>query len=111
MQPNVLRLSDTNSASDSGGRTWGLEGNLIWWLIGGVGGGIVVFFMLVVALDTALLPSIGLALVPVGLALSYIFLLRHGKPPGYDRDFVETLTQGRGFAPQPLPPSRHPFHG
>ena len=30
-----LRLTDTNAASDSKGRTWGLEGGLFWWLVGG----------------------------------------------------------------------------
>ena len=45
-----LRLTDTNAASDSKGRTWGLEGNLFWWLIGGVGAGIIVFFVLLVVL-------------------------------------------------------------
>jgi hypothetical protein len=40
---NELRLTDTNAASDSKGRTWGLEGGLFWWLIGGIGAGIIVF--------------------------------------------------------------------
>jgi len=35
---NELRLTDTNAASDSKGRTWGLEGGLFWWLIAGIGG-------------------------------------------------------------------------
>ena len=34
-----LRFTDTNAASDSKGRTWGLEGGLFWWLVGGVGAG------------------------------------------------------------------------
>jgi hypothetical protein len=45
-----LRLTDTNAASDSKGRTWGLEGGLFWWLVGGVGVAITVFFVLVVLL-------------------------------------------------------------
>lgn len=28
-----LHLTDTNAASDSKGRTWGLEGNLFWYLV------------------------------------------------------------------------------
>jgi len=31
-----LRFTDTNAASDSKGRTWGLEGGLFWWLVGGI---------------------------------------------------------------------------
>ena len=82
-----LRLTDTNAASDSKGRTWGLEGGLFWWLVGGVGAGITVFFVSLVILNSSLLASFGVALVPVGLCLAYIFGLRQGKPPGYDRDF------------------------
>ena len=30
-----LRFTETNSADDSAGKTWGLEGNLFWYLVGG----------------------------------------------------------------------------
>jgi hypothetical protein len=52
-----LRFTDTNAASDSKGRTWGLEGNLFWYLVGGVGAGITLFFLMFLGfkatLDTA----------------------------------------------------------
>lgn len=95
-----LRLTDTNAASDSKGRTWGLEGGLFWWLVGGVGAGITVFFVFLVMLNSSLLTSFGVALVPVGLCLAYIFGLRQGKPPGYDRDIFEHWTSGSGFGPE-----------
>jgi hypothetical protein len=104
-----LRLTDTNAASDSKGRTWGLEGGLFWWLIGGIGAGIIVFFILLVPLNCSLTVSFLAALVPVGLCLAYIFLLRQGKPPGYDRDLFEYATTGQGFAPEVHSPNRHPF--
>jgi len=94
-----LRLTDTNAASDSKGRTWGLEGNLFWWLVGGVGAGITVFFILLVVVSLSLLTSLLVALIPVLLCLAYIFGLRQGKPPGYDRDIFEYLCSGRGFGP------------
>ena len=94
-----LRLTDTNAASDSKGRTWGLEGGLFWWLVGGIGAGITVFFVFLVILKSSLLASCGVALIPVGLCLAYIFGLRQGKPPGYDWDIVERLFTGSGFAP------------
>ena len=50
-----LRFTDTNAASDSKGRTWGLEGGLFWWLVGGVGVAITVFFVLLVMMNTSLL--------------------------------------------------------
>ena len=46
-----LRFTDTNAASDSKGRTWGLEGGLFWWLVGGVGVAITVFFVLLVMMN------------------------------------------------------------
>jgi Flp pilus assembly protein TadB len=94
-----LRLTDTNAASDSKGRTWGLEGSLFWWLVGGVGSGITVFFLLLVVAGLSLLTSLLVALIPVLLCLAYIFGLRQGKPPGYDRDIFEYLCSGRGFGP------------
>jgi hypothetical protein len=96
-----LRLTDTNAASDSQGKTWGLEGNLFWYLVGGLGAGITVFFLLIVAVKASLLISSVGAAVPVLLALAYIYGLRQGKPPGYDRDVVERLFTGNGFAPEP----------
>ncbi len=95
-----LRFTDTNAASDSKGRTWGLEGGLFWWLVGGVGAGITLFFALIVGLKASLPASFGAALVPTMLCLAYIFGLRQGKPPGYDRDCLEYLLGGCGFGPE-----------
>jgi len=106
---NELRFTDTNAASDSKGRTWGLEGGLFWWLIGGIGAGIIVFFVLLVMLNSSLLVSFLVALVPVSVCLAYIFILRQGKPPGYDRDCFEYLTTGRGFSPEAHRSCTHPL--
>lgn len=94
-----LRLTDTNAASDSKGRTWGLEGGLFWWLVGGVGVGLAVFFLLLVVLKSSLGTSFVAGLAPVVLCLIYIFGLRQGKPPGYDQDIFEHLLTGGGFGP------------
>jgi hypothetical protein len=106
---NELRLTDTNAASDSTGRTWGLEGGLFWWLIGGISAGILVFFVLLVVLDKSLTVSFVAALVPVLVCLAYIFALRQGKPPGYDRDIFEYFLTGRGFSPQASQNLNHPL--
>jgi hypothetical protein len=104
-----LRFTDTNAASDSKGRTWGLEGGLFWWLIGGIGAGIIVFFVLLVPMNSSLTLSFVAALVPVSICLAYIFGLRQGKPPGYDRDCFEYLTTGRGFSPEAHRSCTHPL--
>lgn len=104
-----LRLTDTNAASDSKGRTWGLEGGLFWWLVGGVGAAITLFCVFLLLLSSSLLTSFGMALVPMVLCLAYIFGLRQGKPPGYDRDIFEQLTGRRGFSPETNTLPRHPL--
>jgi len=104
-----LRLTDTNAASDSKGRTWGMEGGLFWWLIGGIGAGITLFFVLLVVVGSSLTTSFLVALVPLLVCLAYIFGLRQGKPPGYDRDCFEYLLTGRGFTPQTGPDCTHPL--
>jgi Flp pilus assembly protein TadB len=104
-----LRLTDTNAASDSKGRTWGLEGNLFWWLIGGIGAGITLFVLLLVVIGSSLLMSCLIALVPVLVCLAYIFGLRQGKPPGYDRDIFEYIVNSRGFSPEVHRSCNHPL--
>ncbi len=105
-----LRLTDTNAASDSKGRTWGMEGGLFWWLIGGIGAGITLFFVLLVVVGSSLATSFLVALVPLLVCLAYIFALRQGKPPGYDRDCFEYLLTGRGFSPQTGNNCHHPLY-
>jgi hypothetical protein len=104
-----LRLTDTNAASDSKGRTWGLEGGLFWWLVGGVGAGITLFVLFLVVLKSSLLTSFVIALVPVLFCLAYIFGLRQGKPPGYDRDIFERVFTGSGFGPDENHSIKHPL--
>ena len=104
-----LRFTDTNAASDSKGRTWGLEGGLFWWLVGGVGVAITVFFVLLVMMNSSLLTAFLVALVPVALCLTYIFGFRQGKPPGYDQDIFEQAVTGPGFSPQAGHISSHPL--
>jgi hypothetical protein len=95
-----LRLTDTNAASDSKGKTWGLDGGLFWWLVGGIGAGVMVFFVFLVVRKSSLSASCLAAAVPMALSLGYIFGLRQGKPPGYDRDCFECVLASRGFSPE-----------
>jgi Flp pilus assembly protein TadB len=104
-----LRLTDTNAASDSKGRTWGLEGSLFWWLVAGIGAGITLFFVLLVIVGASLVTSFLVALVPVLICLAYIFALRQGKPPGYDRDVFEYVLTGCGFSPEVRHSCAHPL--
>ncbi len=96
-----LRLTETNSADDSAGKTWGLEGNLFWFVAGGAFAAVVTLLLLFSVCRWPLLSAAIPALIPLGLALLYALALRQGKPPGYDTDLFELWLKGSGFGPQP----------
>ena len=96
-----LRFTETNSADDSAGKTWGLEGNLFWFVAGGGFAAVVTLLMLFSVWRWSLLSAVVPALIPLGLALLYVFVLGQGKPSGYDTDLFELWLKGPGFGPEP----------
>jgi hypothetical protein len=60
-------------------------------------------------MNASLAISFLVALVPLLICLAYIFGLRQGKPPGYDRDCFEYLLTGRGFSPEVHHSCTHPL--
>lgn len=95
-----LRFTETNSADDSAGKTWGLEGNLFWFIAGGAFASVVLLLLLFSVARWTLLSALVPSLVPFGLALLYVFAFRQGKPAGYDIDLFELWLKGRGFGPE-----------
>ena len=95
-----LRFTETNSADDSAGKTWGLEGNLFWFIAGGAFASVVMLLLLFSVSRWTLLSALVPSLVPVGLAALYVFAFRQGKPAGYDIDLFELWLKGRGFGPE-----------
>jgi hypothetical protein len=111
METHQLRFTDTNSADDSKGRTWGLEGNLFWYLASG-GFASVVLMLLLFSVYRLSFATAGLcAGAPLLLVLVYVFGFRQGKPPGYDRDCLEYWITGKGFGPELRPQLTHPWKG
>jgi hypothetical protein len=96
-----LRFTETNSADDSAGKTWGLEGNLFWFIAGGAFAAVVTLLLLFSVGHWSLLSALVPALIPLVLALLYALTLRQGKPAGYDTDLFELWLKGPGFGPQP----------
>ncbi len=111
MKTHELRFSETNSADDSEGRTWGLDGHLFWYLIGGVFLFVVTLLFLFSAMRRGFAESFAIGLVPLALALIYVFGFRQGRPPAYDLDLIDYWSNGSGFGPNPRPQSKHPVKG
>ena len=99
---NELRFTETNSADDSAGKTWGLEGNLFWFVAGGAFAGVLTLLLLFSVWRWRFLDALIPALIPLGAALLYALAFRQGKPSGYDIDLFELWLKGPGFGPQPL---------
>lgn len=93
----ALRHTETNSADDSSGLAFGLEGNLYLSLVItfiaaiGLAGllGLIVRTGWTVAAVAGVLPLLG--------TTAWIVLLKHGKPSGYDRDRLDELLGGSNF--------------
>lgn len=107
-----LRVTDTNSANDSKGRAFGLEGNdfiyVLVAFVAGLGLYIVFSFVLALGITVSLLFSL-----PVPLATAaWVVFLRHNKPDGYAEDFFDDLVNGEGWSlvsrTQPTPAETEP---
>lgn len=105
-----LRLTETNSAVDSSGRTWGLEGNLFWHVVAGVFLAVLTLLICFSALRWGFRVSAGFAAIPLMLSLLYVFGFRQGKPPGYDRDLLDGWINGSGFSPDLQQQPKHPLY-
>lgn len=105
-----IRFTDTNSADDSKGKTWGLDGNLFWYLIGGSFGSVVLMLLLFSAYHMSFAAATAVAIVPLALTLIYIFAFRQGKPPCYDVDCLEYWLFGKGFSAETQSKIQHPLN-
>ena len=110
MNNGDIRFTDTNSADDSKGKTWGLDGNLFWYLIGGAFASVVIMLLLFSAYRISFVAAAAVAVIPLTLTLIYVFAFRQGKPPRYDIDCLEYWLFGKGFCPEQKPKIQHPLN-
>ena len=109
-----LRLTDTNAATlTPRAGTWEQRRPVLVRLISGIGTGITsCFFVLLVPAQESLAMSF-VHCARAGVALPhYIFALRQGQPPGYDRDLFECVLQPESgaLARKPSIPVSIPFY-
>jgi hypothetical protein len=104
-----IRFTETNSGDDSKGRTWGLEGDLFWFMAGGAFAFVMVLLVCFSAMKMSFFGSLALAAVPLTLCVIYVFVFRQGKPAGYDLDCLDYWLNGAGITPGIKQPPRHPF--
>src|SRR5260370_32418479 len=96
-----LRITDTNSANDSKGRAFGLEGNNFMYVVVSFVAALGFYLLLNGALHmsgpTALLFVLPIFLVPS----AWVLLFRHNKAPGYAEDLYDSLLNKEGWAFKP----------
>ena len=109
MKSQELRFTETNSADDSQGKTWGLDGNLFWFVAGGSFVSVITLLLLFSAMRMSFLMASVVAAVPFTLTLAYVFGFRQGKPPGYDMDCFDLWFSGSGFGPELNRQPSHPL--
>ena len=109
MKTEQLSFTDTNSADDSKGRTWGLDGNLFWFLAGGAFLSVVLMLILFSVYRFSFTASVLVSGIPLVLVVTYVFAFRQGKPPRYDLDCLEYWIGGRGFGPEIRARIEHPL--
>lgn len=100
-----LRITDTNSANDSRGRAFGLEGNDFVYVLVAFVAALGLYLLLTAAVHCGKLASLAFV-SPIFLApLGWVVLLRHNKPDGYAEDWFEQTFNGEGwsFAAQAQP--------
>jgi hypothetical protein len=104
-----IRFTETNSSDDSKGRTWGLEGELFWFIVGGGFAFVMILLLCFSALKMSIFTSLILAAVPLTLCIIYVFVFRQGKPAGYDVDCLDYWLKGAGFSPDFQRQPAHPL--
>jgi hypothetical protein len=86
---DALRLTDTNSANDSKGRAFGLEGNDFVYVIVGFVVALGLYLLLAVLFGCGKLVSLFLALPFLLGPLLWVLVLKHNRPEGHAEDWFD----------------------
>ncbi len=93
-----LRTTDTNSANDSKGRAFGLEGNDFIYVLVAFVFSLGTYIVLTAILHVRIAGALILALPVLLGTIAWVVLLRHGKPAGYAEDWFDHLVNSEGWS-------------
>ena len=93
-----LRITDTNSANDSKGRAFGLEGNDFLYVLVGLVVALGLYLLLSGLLHAHPAVAAVLALPFLLGPLGWVLFLRHNKPAGYAEDWFDQRVNGEGWS-------------
>ena len=93
-----LRITDTNSANDSRGRAFGLEGNDFIYVLVALVFAMGFYVVCTTILRIRVLPAVVLSLPFFVVPAAWVLLLRHNKPAGYAEDWFDHLVNREGWS-------------
>jgi hypothetical protein len=107
-----LRITETNSANDSKGRAFWLEGNDFIYVLVALVAALGLYLLLSVLFGVGKIAALFLV-APILLGpLGWVLFLRRNKPEGYAEDWVDQQFNGEGWSfvaqAQPASPTDRP---
>ncbi len=101
-----LRITDTNSANDSRGRAFGLEGNDFIYVLVAFVAAMGLYVVCTAVLRIRVVPAVVLSLPVLVVPAAWVLLLRHNKPAGYAEDWFDHVVNREGWSFTPATQSK-----
>ena len=96
-----LRITDTNSANDSRGRAFGLEGNDFIYVLVAIVAALGIYAVCAMVLHISTVGALVLPLPVLFVPVAWVVLLRHNKPAGYAEDWFDHWVNREGWSLAP----------
>ena len=101
MTSEPLRISDTNSASDSQGSLGPIQYQNLWLVLAALALSLALLLMLSIGTQLAFRFILAIAAIPLALALAFTWICQT-QPPGYFTDLVTCWFIQPAFGLEPL---------
>ena len=105
-----LRLTDTNSATDSDGIVWGIDATLFGIVLCGACLSIALWLALWDQTSLSTETTVVCGALPLAITVAYV-LFKQSHPPGYDFDVIEYWLCGPSLGPAEWQPDSDDAHG